>query len=230
MGKGEIDAIATVDDVFGNLFFERLVHVLAINSAKPPRTALTSVLGKRARPHWDILNARLQPLKKKPNSKTAPLSGIAWDRIQDDYIVSNYEEEVKSVPPELVEAVQREVEKSIRAIRSPRTEMECTCVLFSLFRDLFDSFSPRVKMNLQHNLRSLNNVLEAAVFADFVFYHKNTQVCVMEAKKVNLEEDEEGEECEDGEAKKCSSPISMRQKRWWMASPKRSWGWSSTDD
>lgn len=76
--------------------------------------------------------------------------------------------------------------------------MECTCVLFNLFRSIFEASEKKVSMGLQRKLRSYKNVLQAGGFADFIFYNNRRRVCVMEAKRVdNVTEEEKTDE--DGE-------------------------------
>ncbi|RLN94166.1 hypothetical protein BBJ28_00020135 [Nothophytophthora sp. Chile5] len=197
MAKGEINLLASMDKVFGDAPREGVVHVLAINPARPPRPALSNVLGKRARPHWDVLNDQLKNLRSA-KSKTTPLSKISWKAIQSNYYEEMYTQEPKPVSSEIAQAVWSEVEKSIKAIKGPRTEMETTCVLFTLFRDIFLHCEPKVRMNLQAQLQSFNDVLQASGFADFVFSRKRAKVCVMEAKKIKKEDEDENEEKNNG--------------------------------
>lgn len=114
IARGEIDVSKAADMVFANAPREDVVHVLAFEATRPPRSALTGTLGKRARRHWDSLNEKFEKLKRKlknnGRSKTAPLSSIDWATIESTYQEASYTEVAQEVTKEQLLSIRTELQ------------------------------------------------------------------------------------------------------------------------
>ncbi|KAG6612875.1 uncharacterized protein IUM83_11799 [Phytophthora cinnamomi] len=172
-------------------------HILVTVRGCTPKKSAIGVLGKRGR-YWDKLYESLSESNRSGgvDIDVGPvrLDKVSWWDLWDLYDITTSTHLCRRIINDAISVLQKElVEEETRAM-----DYEVDSLVSMVLHNVLRIVESRMEIQSRYPLKSFMNVLDVEGYADFMLFHGDRYVCVMEATD-EVDDDDDDEEGEDSD-------------------------------